>query len=392
MTKTWIPRPLEKTIERHLQRGKSILLFGPRQTGKTSLLTRFCVDLSVNFLLNRTRLAYEKDPDRLVDEIEMIPKKLPLVLIDEAQKVPSILEAIQYLIDKNKAQFLITGSSARKLKVQNSVNLLPGRVVQLSLAPLNLTEAPDTNLEEFLLFGSLPGVYLEKDKNFKETDLASYVESFLDEEIRKEAMVRNIPAFARFLELAAIDSGKISNFSSISKQIGIAHTTIASHYQVLEDCLVVERFDPITESLSRKKLTRSSKYLFFDLGVRRLAANEGTKLGPERMGELFEQWVGLELRRHAQEYLGPKGDVRFWRDPDGPEVDWVLQKEDEWIPIEVKWSENPPPSCINHLKVFMSEYPKRSKKAFVICRTERARKISENVTLLPWHHLPKIFF
>ena len=365
-------------------------MLGPRQTGKSSCLNRLRWDLEISFLVQRTRLEYEKDPDRLIKEVEAIKIKSPRILIDEVQKVPAIMDVVQYLVDKRKAIFALTGSSARKLKTKNVVNLLPGRIVLLRMDPLSLLEFDSVPLEDLLLFGSLPEIILTEGREDREIDLESYSTTFLDEEVRKEALVRNVPAFARFIELAAIDSGNISNLSEISKHVGVAHTTIAQHYQILEDCLLIERFEPISQSLTRRKLTRSPRYVMFDLGMRRLAANEGPRLNPERLGQLFEQYVGLELRRELRS-LGTTGtDICFWRDPDGPEVDWVLKTNDEWIPIEVKLTTSPKQSDAKHLEVFMDEYDKKARRAFIVCRVQVAQQITPRVKAIPWKDLPKI--
>lgn len=387
---SFFKRTLLSSLQAQLSRGKSVLLLGPRQTGKTTLVSHLRVDFEISFLLQRTRLLYEKDPDHLVHEIEALGKKKPLIFIDEVQKVPDLMDVIQYLIDGKKAQFILTGSSARKLRHQKALNLLPGRIVEMRLDPLCLAEINEPNLNELLLTGSLPSIFSELDRDNKEIDLDSYVSTFLEEEVRKEAVVRSVPAFARFLELAAIDSGRISNFLEISKQIGVAHTTISSHYQILEDCLIVERFDPIVKSMRRKKLTRSSRYLFFDMGVRRITANEGRKLIPERMGELFEHFIGLELRRLSRLFAPPRTEVAFWRDPGGPEVDWVIQFPDRWIPIEVKWTEHPTATQAVHLETFLDEYPE-AKKGYIICRTSRSHRLSDRVDAIPWKNLMGFF-
>ncbi len=368
------------------------MLLGPRQTGKTSLLSRFKFDIEIELLSPRQRLRYEKDPDLLADEVAAYTQKLkkrPLVLIDEIQKVPALLDVIQLLSDQKKASFWLTGSSARKLKFHaKEINLLPGRIRLLRLDPLNLLEFSKIPLEELLLFGSLPAIILNQDKRDRSELLATYVETYLEEEVRKEALVRQLDQFMRFLELAAIDSGKITNYSKISQQLGVAHTTIASHYQILEDCLIVERINPITKSVTRKKLTHSPRFLFFDLGVRRFAGGEGEKLNPERMGELFEQWVGLELIRASRSRLHTK--LRFWRDPDGPEVDWVFEHERKWIPFEVKWVENPTPRLSHHLEVFIKEYSSFASKGYVICRAPRRYKLSSKVEAIPWQDLHEV--
>lgn len=389
----WFTRSIEPKLQSLIKKNASVLLLGPRQTGKTSLLGRFSFNIEIQLLSARQRLRYEKNPDLLSDEVSAYGKKHnqnPLVLIDEIQKVPALLDIIQLLSDKKKASFWLTGSSARKLKFHaQEINLLPGRVRLLRLDPLSLQEYSTPSLEELLLYGSLPGIILTHDKNDRAELLTTYVETYLEEEVRKEALVRHLDQFMRFLELAAIDSGKISNFSKISQQLGIAHTTIASHYQILEDCLIVERIEPITTSLTRKKLTHSPRFLFFDLGVRRFAAGEGEKLNPERMGELLEQWVGLELIRASRQILNSK--VRYWRDPDGPEVDWVFEHEKRWTPVEVKWTDRPSTQCIRHLEVFLKEYSSVASRGYLICRTPRRYKLSEKIDAIPWtevHEIP----
>jgi len=146
-----------------------------------------------------------------------------------------------------------------------------------------------------------------------------------------------------------------------------------SYYQILEDCLIAERIDPLTKSATRKKLTKTQKYLFFDLGVRRLAAGEGTRLPKESLGHLFEQFVGLELLRCGR-LSDEKTRLKFWRDPDGPEVDWVIEQNDNYVPVEVKWTTNPSNKDIKHLKVFLNEY-KNAGNAYLICRVPRRVKL-----------------
>lgn len=300
--------------------------------------------------------------------------------------MPAILDPIQVLIDERKAAFVLTCSSARKLRRQSEVNLLPGRVVSLRMDPFTNSEVHQ-DLETHLIYGSLPGIVMLQNSKQKDTELRSYVDTYLEEEVRSEALVRSLPAFYRFLEMAALESGKIVSFNAISQSIGVAHTTVSSYFEILEDCLVVERIDPIYESASRKKLTKSSKYLFFDLGVRRMAADEGSKLGANRMGELFENFVGLELIRESRHQHSTQ--IKFWRDPDGPEVDWVIKSAGRYIPIEVKSTTNPSEKDAKHLRTFMQEYP-CPHGAYVVCKTPRKFKIGQNVTAIPWQEISKL--
>ncbi|MFH1288300.1 MAG: ATP-binding protein [bacterium] len=389
----YIKRLIENRIRRALERDKSVLLLGARQTGKTTLVRQFKHDMSISFVQPDVRQRYEKSPHLLRGEVESLrleeTGKLPLVVLDEIQKVPCILDVVQDLIDRRQANFILTGSSARKLRRGAQVNLLPGRVVAFRMDPFSLQELPAKDLDERILYGSLPGILAVPVLSDRETDLAAYVTTYLEEEIRAEAVVRNLGDFARFLELASSESGGIINLRKLSQEIGVSHTTIGAYYQILADCLIAERIEPLTQSKTRKKLTKSEKYLFFDLGVRRLAAHEGTMLPKDTMGLLFEQFVGMELLRSARTN-GRRANIRFWRDPDGPEVDWVVDENGIYIPIEVKWTENPTSSDIRHLEVFISEY-KSAETGFLICRVPRRAKLSEKVFALPWQCINDVF-
>lgn len=390
----YIERSIEKKIDKLLKSGKSILLLGPRQTGKTTLLRSQKSDLHLNLIQPDVRQRYEQQPGLLLGEIDALraerKKKLPpLIVLDEIQRVPALIDVVQDAIDRHIARFVLLGSSARKLRRHADMNLLPGRVILLRLDPLSLRERKPSNLEEALLYGSLPGIVSETSREQRDDALASYVTAYLEEEVRAEALVRSLGDFGRFLELAAAESGKLVSMRRLSQDIGVAHTTIQAYYQILEDCLIAERIEPLTRNDTRRKLTKSAKYLFFDLGVRRVTAREGTKPQRDAWGPLLEQYIGLELLRASR---GIYRDTRlhFWRDADGPEVDWVIARENRLIPIEVKWSDKPTIGDVRHMRTFMREYP-NAKKGFVICRAPRTFKIDPMITALPWERLHEVF-
>jgi len=390
---SYIDRKIGDLVNRALAREKSILLLGPRQTGKTTFLDhQVKPDLTFSFAHIATRLHYEKNPVAFAQELKLETEKYdrkPLVLIDEVQKIPLIMDVAQDFIDKKMAQFILTGSSARKLKHGAHVNLLPGRVVSLVMDPLTLEEIPThIKLDDLLLYGSLPNIITEADEDNKENDLYSYVSTYLEEEVRAEALVRNIGHFARFLELAAGESGLIVNFTKLSQEIGIAASTIADYYQVLEDCLIIQRIDPITDGITHRRLIKSPKYLFFDLGVRRACANEGVRLSSRTLAHLFEQYIGLELMRYAR-LKSPKIKLKYWRDSAGPEIDFVIDVTHHYIPIEVKWSAHPNLSDAGHLVKFMQEY--KVDTAYIVCNAPKAYKISPHITALPWQELAVLF-
>ena len=307
------------------------------------------------------------------------------MILDEVQRVPSVLDVVQHAIDSRRAQFVLTGSSARRLRRGAPVNLLPGRIVMLRLDPLSLTEQPSLPLDVLLLDGSLPAISAERNPGDRERDLASYVQGYLETEMRAEAVVRNVGTFCRFLELAGLESGGLVSFRALAQDLGVSHTTVAGYYEILEDCLIAERVDPLTRSRTRTKLTKSSRYVIFDLGVRRLCAGEGRRLPRERFGQLFEQFVGLELVRQSR-LRGPGTRVRFWRDADGPEVDWVVERAGALVPVETKWTDTPTARDVRHVELFLREYPEAARGALV-CRTPRRMKLADRITALPWQEV-----
>lgn len=390
----YIPRLIAKNISQTLERGKSILLLGPRQTGKTTLIQQqIRPDILYSFARADVRQRYEQNPALLESELEAQIQsfaKPPIIFIDEVQKIPRVMDIAQHLIDSKSAQFILTGSSARKLKTGKDINLLPGRVVALTMTPLLYDEIVNLNpsLENILLYGTLPGIISESDNATRETDIYSYVTTYLEEEIRAEALVRNVGSFSRFLEIAAGETGKQLNFTRISQDIGIADTTIGNYYQILEDCLITLRIDPITNSQTKRRLVKSPKYLFFDLGIRRACANEGNRLSQKMLADLFEQYIGTELIYHSQ-LKSPHIKVKYWRDLAGPEVDYVLDAAHRYIPIEVKWTDKPNINDAKHILKFLSEY-KETDQGYIICRTPHRYKLTDHITALPWQELPSI--
>jgi predicted AAA+ superfamily ATPase len=387
-----LPRHVEPRLRQALQRGKSVLLLGPRQTGKTTLLNRLRPDLLLNLLRPEVRQRYERAPQLLGAELDALRTRVhghrPLVALDEVQRVPELMDVVQDLIDRRQAQFVLTGSSARKLRRGSGVNLLPGRLVPLRLDPFSLAERVPRALQDALVYGSLPGIALDADDAAREEDLRAYVTLYLEEEVRAEALVRKLGTFSRFLQMAALESGGISHFRGIARELGGAHTTVAGYYEILEDCLIAERIEPLSKSRTRKKLTKSPRYVFFDLGVRRAAAEESPRPSVREVGALFEQYVGLELLRAIRQ-TGRVLHLRFWRDPDGPEVDWIVEGEQTLLPVEVKWSATPSDRDAKHLRTFLAEYP-RADAAVIVCRAPRRFRIGPGITAVPWQEIPDL--
>ncbi len=391
------------------------ILFGARQTGKSTLLRDLLPHAALSLDLSRPaeRSRYLADPDRMVGECLALDKGRgpAVVLVDEIQTVPALFDAVQHLYDRDKTRFrfVLSGSSARKLRVSGA-NLLPGRSMLHRLFPLVIPERPAllsntarsgsggrlvglpdeiaaplfpaASLIERLTFGDLPGVTLAAPSD-REALLRSYGEVYLEEELRREGLIKNWPIFARFLRLAAIESGGLVNHSNIAREAGTSVPTVKSHYQLLEDMFMGFQVLAFSGSV-RKHVLSTPRFLFFDLGVRHAAA--GLSVIPATVladpGRVFEQWVGIELWKRLC-YLG-QGRLLYLRTKAGAEVDYIVERGDSLVPIQVKWTENPTRADARHVIDFLDEQPKRAKHGFVICRCTRPQLLEDRVTALPW--------
>lgn len=404
----WISCRLSQSLERPYVH----ILFGARQTGKSTLLKELIPANALRFNLadpqERSRLlAY---PGIFSSACMALPHSPhpQTVFVDEAQTVPALFDAVQFLYDEDKSRwrFVLCGSSARKLR-RAGANLLPGRSFLHGLHPLTLIERPapesvppkdrllplaetkDTkphfptaSLEDRLTYGDLPGVTIAEPQDKAEI-LKAYSTIYLEEEIRREALVKDWGAFVRFLQLAAAESGQILNYSAISQEAGVSLPTVKSYYQLLEDMFVGIRIPAYSKS-RRKNVLSTPKFLLFDLGVRHAASGitpsiDIVKADP---GRYFEQWVGLELWRRLQ-YLG-EGKLHHQRTKDGAEVDYIVEFKGKLIPIEVKWTEHPSLSDARHMVTFLNENSKNAKQGYVICRSPRRLALSDQITALPW--------
>ncbi len=391
------------------------IVFGSRQTGKTTLLTDILKDAALSYNLadpeERTRLLVE--PGVFRRECEALPENVEsqIVFIDEAQRVPHVFDAVQVLYDLNKTRwrFVLCGSSARKLR-KAGANLLPGRCLLHRLFPLVMSERPTppregktmtpllelpgserltshfppADIEERLAYGELPGIAL-LDEADRGPILRSFAAAHLEEEIRKEALVEDWGAFVNFLRLAAAESGRMINYAALSQQVGLSLPTIKSYYQLLEDMFIGFRLPAFTRS-PRKNLLSTPRFLFVDVGLSLGARGitPGRDIVRSDPGRLFEQWVIAELWKRVQ-YMG-KGQLHYFCTKDGAEIDAVLELDDRIVPIEVKWTDRPSRKDARHLVRFMAESPNAA-EGYVVCRCPRPQKIADGVTALPWHCL-----
>lgn len=401
--------------ERLLRQPYVHIIFGARQTGKSTLLKALLPEASLMRDLSRPalRAQYLSDPDLLVRECEAMPRsrKPHIVVVDEAQNVPAIFDAVQYLYDSDKRRwrFVLCGSSSRKLRITGA-NLLPGRSMIHHLFPLTLAERPApqadgaikppkdwpfakgrvlverpfpaTDIEERLLFGELPGISVAP-KTQRAQLLRTYSLVYLEEELRREALVKDWPAFARFLKLAALESGSMMNYTSVSNEAGVSVPTVKTYYQLLEDLFMGFTVSAFSGS-PRKSVLSTGRFCFFDLGVRNAAAELPLSLDMVRTapGPLFEQWVTIELWKRLR--YRKEGSLHYMRTKAGMEVDLIVALGGKLTPIEVKWTDRPSSHDARHLHAFLDDHPDKASHGFIVCRCERPQAISSRVTAIPW--------
>jgi len=400
-------RYLDSVLQSILKDKKSALILGPRQVGKTTLVKRQIKNRPgfVEYPLQNPeiRLDFEKDPGRLIRRI--LTRQKPIsIFIDEAQKIPRLFDAIQYLIDEKKANFILTGSSARKLR-HKGVNLLAGRVLFYHLDALlwgelgllksstvkplqmrNINSKCGYSFDNLLVFGSLPRI-VNLAQADRQPTLDAYAQLYLEEEIRAEALSRNIGAFSRFLELAAAESGTAPNFRKLSNDSGVSQPAIKSYYQLLVDTMVAERVEPFIRN-SRKRIFSSARYYLFDIGVRNSLArlNLNDQLINAQKGILFEHAVVLELIRRIR-LSGNKIKLYYWRTHAGAEVDCILDFGQTVVPLEIKSSRQVMRSEIKGLHSFLREYSRIARHGYVVTMASEPEQIDGNITAIPWNCL-----
>jgi predicted AAA+ superfamily ATPase len=410
-----IDRCIRRELELKFDKPFVHIIFGARQTGKTTLIHEIIPEPALHYNLadpeERTRLMADPGVFRRECEALSVSDAPHIVFVDEAQRVPDIFDAVQVLYDENKYRwrFILCGSSARKLR-KAGTNLLPGRCILHRMFPLILAERPAVSLEktvpsplikmpstnslisrfppadieERLAFGELPGIVL-LDEEDRGTVLRSFTIAHLEEEIRKEALVEDWGAFIVFLRLAAAESGCIINYAAISQQIGLSQPTVKSYYQLLEDMFIGFRL-PAFKRSPRKNLLSTSRFFFSDVGICQAACGTtpSRDVALSNPGKYFEQWVVAELWKRVQ-YIG-EGQLHYFCTKDGAEIDIIFESNGSIIPVEIKWTNRPSRKDARHLLRFLTE-TNNANHGYIVCRCPRPQKITDNITALPWHYL-----
>ncbi len=332
--------------------GGSFFLFGPRGTGKTTWIKqRFPNALYLDLLDHALYLELLTRPQRLRELIP--PRHDDWIVLDEVQRVPLVLNEVHRLIETEQRRFILTGSSARSLR-RRGVNLLAGRAHTYQMYPLTAVEAgADFSLERALVHGQLPSVYTQPDPD---RYLASYVESYLRQEIIEEGRTRNLAAFSRFLESASFSQAGILNVAEVAREVGVDRKTAVGYFDLLEDLLIATRV-PVFTRRARRRMTTHPKFFLFDAGVYRTIRPTGPLDSPEEIdGAALETLVFQELRAYIA-YRSLDLKLFTWRTGAGVEVDFVAYGGDGLFAIEVKRSRRVRRADLQGLTQFKADYP-----------------------------------
>lgn len=349
---------------------KSYFLLGPRQTGKTFLIGHALKNVRVYDLLDSSvYLSLSRNPGRISEELSPQDR---IVAIDEIQRLPELLNEVHRLIETHGIRFLLTGSSARKLR-RGGINLLGGRARTKYLHPLTYKEL-DRHFDLFLAIerGLIPSIYFSDEPR---ADLQAYAGSYLQQEIVAEGAMRNIPAFSRFLRVAAFCNATLINFTNVANDAQVARTTVYEYFKILKDTLLLYELPAWRRSKKRKPLA-SSKYYFFDIGVVAVLQDREFRPGTPEFGGAFETYLMHELTSFSDYISGEP--LSYWRSTSGFEVDFIIG---DHTAVEVKAKENLSPNDFKSLRMLAEE--KKLKRYICVSMEPRRRKVG-NIVILPY--------
>ncbi len=365
-------RIVRRLLDIDLPPGQSAFLWGPRKVGKTHWLHHHFVtgdDHVIDLLETDTFAEYAARPWLLRERWDG-----RRTVIDEIQKVPALLDEVHWLIERRGASFLMTGSSARKLRREHA-NLLAGRAWRYEMGPLSATEVSGFDIERALWSGLVAPHFLSPEPD---RDLRAYIADYLEVEIATEARVRNIPAFAEFLRVAALTSSELINYANIGREAGISAKVVRGYLEILEDTMLGQRLPPWTRTRDRR-LIQTEKFYLFDVGVANYLARRRPRLHSAEFGKSFEHLVLMELLNYRR-YRAPDLEVRFWRTSTGQEVDFILGDMD--AAIEVKGSARVHDGDLRGLRALDESH--HVKRSVVVCLEREPRTVRSGISILPW--------
>lgn len=376
---------LTRCLKLELPKGQSTFLWGARQTGKSSFLKKeYPKSVYYDLLNTHEYIRLSKSPYLLREEIQQLGETdlAHPIIIDEIQKVPELLNEVQWLIDNMGVSFILCGSSVRQLK-NISVNLLGGRAWIYYFFPLVSIEIPSVDLQKSLIYGLLPKHYLSSAAVIN-NHLEAYVDIYLKEEIKNEGLVRSLMGFAKFLDVAGLCQGEMINFNNISRDCGIDRSTVQGYFQILVDTLIGYFIYPYAKKVKRDLITATPKFYFFDVGLANyLSKRVVNSLQGEIAGRSFEHFILMELLAYTK-LRKKRDDITYWRTKKGLEVDFIIGSAR--LAIEVKISCQVHKQDLSGIIAFCQEHP--SVTAIVVSQDHNKRllTIDENIqiTIYPW--------
>jgi predicted AAA+ superfamily ATPase len=367
-------------IRRHLTLPEpgteTFFLWGPRQTGKTTLLRQtYPKAIWIDLLKAEEFRRYLQHPEWLRTELSE-NTETPFIVIDEVQKLPALLDEVHWLHENRGARFALCGSSARKVK-RGHANLLGGRAIRYELQGLTSAELQsDWDLDRMINHGYLPRMYLASQPKRL---LNSYIADYLKEEIAAEGLIRNLPVFADFLSMASLSDTEIVNYSTIARDCGVSSQTIKEYFQILEDTLL-GKWLPAYRKRPKRRVITSPKFYFSDVGMVNFLAKRGKmELGSELYGKGFENWCFHELTAYNL-YREAFAELSYWRLASGVEVDFIVNNMD--IAIEAKAVRKITNAHLRGLRSLVIDYP-HVQKRIVVCREQKRRKTEDRIEILP---------
>jgi predicted AAA+ superfamily ATPase len=363
----WVPNPLTGS--------GALFLWGPRQTGKTTFLRdRYPQARFYDLLDGDLRAALSVRPAQIREEI--LAEEPEIVVIDEIQKVPALLEEVHWLLENTASRFILCGSSARKLR-RESRDLLGGRAIDFHLLPLTSQEIGEVDLAKLINHGALPAHYLTPDPRRL---LKAYVNNYIQEEIIDESVTRNIPAFSRFLQVVGFCHGQQLNYANVARETGVSSSTVRNYFQILDDTLLGFTLDP-WKKRKKRRLADTAKFYLFDIGIANQLHPESSTVseGSDRYGFAFEHFMLNEVRA-VLEYGMLEQPLSFWRTSSGFEVDLIVG--DMELAIEFKSGRELRGTDLKGLRALLEEHTPR--RSLVVTRGEQRRKTEDGIEIVPW--------
>jgi uncharacterized protein len=354
---------------------ESLFLWGVRQTGKSTLLKSLFQNTLFFDLLNTDLSRRLSRRPTTLREIVLASEAI-IVIIDEIQKVPELLNEVHWLIENTNKRFILSGSSPRKI-LKRGVNLLGGRALRYELYPLCYAEIPNFDLLQALNRGLMPKHY---DAKHYEKLISAYLGAYLEEEILAETKIRDIKIFHGFLEKAALSNGEMVNYTNIASELAVSSPTIKEYFNILNETMLARFVKPFRKK-PKRRIVLAPKFYLFDIGIANfLLKRKNIEVGTTHFGDSFEHFIFLELQAYSH-YSDKNFPITYWRTTSQFEVDFILG--DHQVAIEVKGTDNVQPKHAKGLNAFNEEY--ETPKKIIVSTDELPRKMGD-VDILPWKH------